>query len=208
MKHSLAKQKAFYISYGLQLLKTIIMQSKTTTIKKSTAFSAFALLRISIGIVYFWFGALKFFQGLSPAEQLAMQTIHKITFGLINDHLNIIMLATWECLIGVLLIIGKWVKPTLLILFIHMGCTFTPFIFFPDQIFNIAPYGLSLTGQYIVKNIIIIAAGLVLWKMEKEKEELLNLPSTTSENEEFIPSLRIKEQILKEYVVTEDGFKN
>ena len=184
------------------------MQSKTTTIKKSTAFSAFALLRISIGIVYFWFGALKFFQGLSPAEQLAMQTIHKITFGLINDHLNIMMLATWECLIGVLLIIGKCIKPTLLILFIHMGCTFTPFIFFPDQIFNIAPYGLSLSGQYIVKNIIIIAAGLVLWKMEKEKEELLNLPSTTSENEEFIPTLRIKEQILKEYVVTEDGFKN
>ena len=115
------------------------MQSKTPAIKNSPAFSAFTILRISVGIVYFWFGALKFFQGLSPAEQLAMQTIHKITFGLINDRLNIIMLASWECLVGVLLIIGKWIKPALMLLFLHMVCTFSPFIFFPDQGISYCP---------------------------------------------------------------------
>jgi len=146
------------------------MEVRAIRSKSMQAFSALSLLRISIGIVYLWFGALKFFQGLSPAEQLAMQTIHRLTFGLINDHLNIIMLATWECFIGILLITGKWIKPTLVLLFLHMVCTFTPFIFFPEETFRFAPYGLSLVGQYIVKNIVIIAAGIVIWKNENEHE--------------------------------------
>ena len=145
------------------------MITKITTYKNPSLLTAVKLLRISIGIVYLWFGALKFFEGLSPAEQLAMQTIHRLTFGLIDDRFNIIMLASWECTKGLLLIIGKWIKPTLVLLFLHMVCTFTPFIFFPEKIFRYAPYGLSLTGQYIVKNIIIISAGIVLWKAEKEK---------------------------------------
>lgn len=165
------------------------MQSKALAAKNSSVFSAFTILRITVGIVYFWFGALKFFQGLSPAEQLAMQTIHKITLGLINDHLNIIMLASWECFIGIFLIIGKWIKPALMLLFLHMVCTFSPFIFFPDKVFHIAPYGLSLTGQYIVKNIIIIAAGLVLWKIETQKIEFSKAPSITSESEQLIPEI-------------------
>ena len=179
------------------------MHSKTTATENLSLFSSFSILRISIGIVYFWFGALKFFQGLSPAEQLAMQTIHKITFGLINDHLSIIMLASWECLIGIFLIIGKQLKTALLLLFLHMVCTFTPFIFFPAKIFNIAPYGLSLVGQDIVKNIIIIAAGGVLWKTEKRKETVLNLATISVENEEFIPTIKIKEQRPKDYASLE-----
>ncbi len=106
------------------------MQSKTSAVKNLSSSSAFAILRISVGVVYFWFGALKFFQGLSPAEQLAVQTIHKITFGLINDYINIITLASWECIIGLFLITGKWIKPALVLLFLHMICTFTPFIFY------------------------------------------------------------------------------
>ncbi|NNV56449.1 hypothetical protein [Limnovirga soli] len=145
------------------------MQHKTIVTPQQSAVSAMSLLRISVGIVYLWFGALKFIQGLSPAEQLAMATIHKLTFGLINDHTNIMLLASWECLVGLILITGKFLKPALYFLFLHMVCTFTPFIFFPEQTFRFAPYGLTLTGQYIVKNIIIIAAGIVLWKAEKEK---------------------------------------
>lgn len=184
------------------------MQSKAPAVHNSPVFSAFTILRITVGIVYFWFGALKFFQGLSPAEQLAMQTIHKITFGLINDHLNIIMLASWECIIGVFLIIGKWVKPALMLLFLHMACTFSPFIFFPDQVFNIAPYGLSLTGQYIVKNIIIIAAGLVLWKIETQKTESPEVPSIISESEEFMREIKLRDHSMKGYAVKENSISN
>ena len=124
---------------------------------------AFTLLRFSLGIVYLWFGALKFFAGVSPAEQLAVSTIHRLTFGLMSDHTNLMLLATWECSIGIMFIVGKFLKPTLAFMLLHMVCTFTPFVFFPQQTFNLEPYGLTLLGQYIIKNLVFIAAGIVLW---------------------------------------------
>lgn len=145
------------------------MQNNTANTENKNAFSSMNLLRISVGIVYLWFGALKFFQGLSPAEQLAMETIHKLTFGLMDDRVNLFLLASWECAVGILLIAGKYVKTALSLLFLHMICTFTPFIFFLEETFRDMPYGLTLTGQYIMKNIVFIAAGLVLWKAEQEK---------------------------------------
>jgi uncharacterized membrane protein YkgB len=146
------------------------MQSKVLVAENKNLYASLSALRISLGIVYLWFGALKYFQGISPAEQLAAETIHKITFGLINDHTNLMMLATWECLIGAMLIIGKFIKPVLALMFLHMICTFTPFIFFPKETFRYMPYGLTLTGQYIIKNIVFIAVGVVLWKAEKNKQ--------------------------------------
>ena len=51
------------------------------------------LLRTSIGIVYIWFGALKFFHGYSPAEDLAIHTIDKLTFDLVPGTVTIVLLA-------------------------------------------------------------------------------------------------------------------
>jgi uncharacterized membrane protein YkgB len=133
-------------------------------------FSAVSILRVSIGIIYLWFGALKFFHGYSPAEALAIKTIHALTFGLISDSYSIILLASWECLVGVMLIAGKWVKASLALLFVHMICTFTPLFLFPEDSFRYAPYGLSLVGQYIIKNIVIITSALVVWQAEKIKQ--------------------------------------
>ncbi|MBI2729672.1 MAG: DoxX family membrane protein [Sphingobacteriales bacterium] len=124
-------------------------------------------LRISIGIIYLWFGALKFFHGYSPAEDLAINTINKLTFGLIPQPVNIILLAVWECAIGIALIFGKGIRTALVFLFIHMVCTFTPFLFFPSISFKYAPYGFTLVGQYIMKNIIIICAAIVIWPPKK-----------------------------------------
>jgi len=127
------------------------------------------LLRISIGVIYLWFGALKFFPGFSPAEDLAINTINKLTFGIIPQPVNIVLLAIMECSVGILLITGRFIKTTLVILFFHMACTFTPLLFFPDQSFRYAPYGFTLVGQYIMKNIIIISAALVIWP-SKDKD--------------------------------------
>ena len=81
----------------------------TTTATVSVNRNALLFLRISIGIIYLWFGILKFFHGYSPAEDLAINTINKLTFGLIPEPLNITLLATWECALGILLIVGKMV---------------------------------------------------------------------------------------------------
>lgn len=131
--------------------------------------NALSLLRISIGIIYLWFGALKFFHGYSPAEDLAINTINILTFGLIPEPLNISLLAGWECLLGILLIMGKWLRVALVLLFIHMACTFTPLLFFPSVSFKYAPYGFTLVGQYIMKNIIIICAALIIWPGRERK---------------------------------------
>lgn len=159
------------------------MQTKALAAENKRFYTSLSMLRISVGIVYIWFGALKYFQGISPAEQLAMQTIHRLTFGLIDDHANILMLATWECLIGMLFIAGKFIKPALVLMLLHMVLTFTPFVFFPAETFRYMPYGLTLTGQYIVKNIVFIAVGIVLWNAEKDKQRKIYVYK--NENKEY-----------------------
>ena len=71
------------------------------------------LLRISLGIIFFWFGALKFFQGLSPATALATRTIEVLTFGQMPSNVAIGVLATWETLIGIGLLTGFAMRVTL-----------------------------------------------------------------------------------------------
>lgn len=124
--------------------------------------NALNLLRISIGVIYFWFGALKFFDNLSPADQLAKDTMSLITFGLIPNHISIIILAIWETVLGLVLIAGVWKQSVFYILLLHMICTFVPLFFFGDISFTNAPYAFTLVGQYIMKNLIIISAALVL----------------------------------------------
>ena len=120
------------------------------------------ILRISMGIVFFWFGMLKYFEGLSPAESLAIRTIDMLSFGLIGPEVVRYGLATWEVLIGVGLIFKFYIRGTLFLMFAQMLGTLTPIILLPDEVFTIFPYGLTLEGQYIVKNLVIIGAGMVV----------------------------------------------
>ncbi len=119
-------------------------------------------LRISLGIVFFWFGVLKFFPGLSPADQLASRTISALTLGIMPADVALLVLAVWECAIGLGLILGVFLRLTLLLLFLQMLGTFTPLLLFPDETFTRFPYAPTLEGQYIVKNLVLIAAGIII----------------------------------------------
>jgi uncharacterized membrane protein YkgB len=120
------------------------------------------VLRISIGIIFLWFGALKFFPDLSPAEDLAEATISTITFGLLSSSQINTGLAIWEVLIGLGLLFGKFMRLTLLLLFLQLPGTFLPVFLFPDQVFESVPFVPTLEGQYIFKNLVLIGAGLVM----------------------------------------------
>lgn len=120
------------------------------------------LLRVSLGVVFFWFGVLKFFPGLSPAQALAARTIEKLTFGAMPPQVSVPVLATWECLIGLGLISGFFMRTTLLLLFLQMLGTLTPLVFFPQEAFTQFPYAPTLEGQYIIKNLILVSAGIVI----------------------------------------------
>jgi uncharacterized membrane protein YkgB len=121
-----------------------------------------SLLRVSIGIIFFWFGVLKFFDGLSPAQDLAIKTIDIVTFGLLTPSIIILGLAIWETAIGIGLIFSLFMRETLLLLYLQMIGTFLPVLFFPSEVFNIFPYSLTLEGQYIIKNLVLLSAGIVL----------------------------------------------
>jgi len=120
------------------------------------------LLRVSLGIVFFWFGILKFFPDLSPAQDLAANTIELLTFGIVQENISVPFLAGWEVLIGLGLITGKYMRITLLLLFMQMLGTITPIFLFPDEVFTEFPYALTLEGQYIIKNAVLVSAGLVI----------------------------------------------
>jgi len=116
-----------------------------------------SVMRIGLGVVFLWFGALKLAPGLSPAEDLVRNTIY-----VIDPDIFLPILAIWEMLIGVGLIFGLFMRATLLLLFLQMPGTALPLLILPDVCWTVFPYGLPLAGQYIIKNLVLIGAGLVL----------------------------------------------
>lgn len=116
------------------------------------------ILRVSLGVVFFWFGLLKFFPGLSPAEDLVRQSVSFI----FNPDYFLPILAGWEVLIGIGLITGKFLRTTLLLLFLQMPGTLLPLVVMPESVWTVFPFGLTLEGQYIVKNMVLIGGALVL----------------------------------------------
>ncbi len=119
-------------------------------------------LRISLGVIFFWFGVLKYFPDMSPAEELAQQTFEILTFGLIPQDLAIKILATWECAIGLGLLIGKYMRVVLFLLALQMVGAMAPILLFPEKVFMQIPWIPTLEGQYIIKNLVLISAAIVL----------------------------------------------
>ncbi|MCS6844301.1 MAG: DoxX family protein [Caldilineales bacterium] len=120
------------------------------------------LLRVSLGVVFLWFGVLKFFPGLSPAEDLAATTVNRLSLGLIPPQAAIVLIAALETAIGLGLITGVAMRVTLALLAFQMVGTATPIFLFPDQVFQVVPWVPTLEGQYIIKNLVLISAGIVL----------------------------------------------
>jgi len=126
------------------------------------ALNGITLLRISLGIVFLWFGALKFFPNLSPAQELATRTIETLTLGKVGPSVSLPLLAAWECLIGLGLLTGVMTRVTLLLMFVQMIGTVTPLFLFPGEAFQRFPYAPTLEGQYMIKNLVLVSAGVVI----------------------------------------------
>ena len=120
------------------------------------------ILRICLGIIFVWFGILKFFPGLSSAEEIAGRTILKLTFGIVKPAFSMPILAIWECLIGLGLITKAWLRLTLILLYMQMAGTFLPLVFFPHETFHHSLLVPTLLGQYIIKNFVLISGGIVI----------------------------------------------
>ncbi len=120
------------------------------------------LLRVGMGVIFIWFGAIKFVPGLSPAEDLALRTIGILTWGTIPAELSRVLLATLECAIGLGFLTGRLMRATLLLLAVQMAGTLTPLVLFSGEVFGSGLYAPTLEGQYILKKLILLGAGAVL----------------------------------------------
>ena len=119
------------------------------------------LLRISLGLVFLGFGVLKFFPGVSPAEDLAARTMEALTLGLVPGNVGIYLVAALETAIGLSLTTGRLRRLGLALLGLAMVGVLSPLVVATDDLF-VRPYEPTLAGQYVLKDIVLLAAALVI----------------------------------------------
>lgn len=118
--------------------------------------SSLTILRMSLAIIFIWFGALKPF-GQSPAVDLIKKTVYWL-----DPDVFIPILGVWEMAIGICLLFAPLIRVGLFLLALQMPGTFLPLVLLPEICFINFPFDLTLEGQYIVKNLVLIGAGLVV----------------------------------------------
>lgn len=119
-------------------------------------------LRLTVGVVFVGFGVLKFFPGVSPAQGLSIETIDLLTFGLVPWRVGIVAIATLECFIGVCLLANRWMRLAVWLLAIEFVGILAPLVLLPGRLFSGPHDAPTLEGQYVLKDIILVAAGMTI----------------------------------------------
>jgi putative oxidoreductase len=119
-------------------------------------------LRISLGLVFLGFGILKFFPGVSPAQNIVEATTHVLFLALIPGSVAIKIIATLECFIGICLLTNRWMRLTVWLLAFEFIGILSPIFIFPGRLFSGPHHAPTLLGQYCLKDIILVAGGLVV----------------------------------------------
>jgi len=114
------------------------------------------LARVSLAIVFMWFGALKVVN-MGPAKELVTKTVYWV-----DPHWFYPFLGGWEVAIGVGLLFRPLIRVAILLLFLQMPGTFLPLVLLPQVCFERVPWVPTLEGQYIIKNLVLISAAIVV----------------------------------------------
>jgi uncharacterized membrane protein YphA (DoxX/SURF4 family) len=138
------------------------LQSVDAAIHRLLRSHSIALLRITVGLVILAFGVLKFFPGVSPVEELTKMTTDKLTFGLVPGHIAIVVVAALESLIGLLLISGRFLRLAVYLLFGQLIGVLAPLVLFTGRLFAGPHHAPTLEGQYVIKDLILVASGFVV----------------------------------------------
>lgn len=117
------------------------------------------ILRVSLGLIFLGFGVLKFFPGASPAEALVMRTVDTLTLGVVAGRNAVLLTAVMECFIGLTLVTGKFLRTGLLVLGVSLVGIMSPLVLFFGDLFPGTP---TLEAQYVLKDVVLAAAGLVI----------------------------------------------
>lgn len=114
-------------------------------------------LRVALGLVFIWFGALKIL-GISPVTALIQET-----YTFLSIHVFVLILGGWEMLIGLGIVLKRALRCVLILLGFHLAGTFVALWLNPQHFFvHGFPLFLTADGEFVVKNLVLIAAGLVI----------------------------------------------
>ena len=121
-----------------------------------------AILRVSLGAIFLGFGLLKFFPGVSPAQNLVESTTNILMLGLIPGGVALVIVATMECIIGLCLVTGRAMRGAIYLLSVQLVGILSPLVLLPGRLFH-GPHGApTLEGQYVLKDLMIVGAALVM----------------------------------------------
>jgi len=131
-------------------------------------------LRVSLAVIFIWFGILKPL-GVSPAGPLVRATVGWMP--LLSPDTWVAVIGWWEVLIGVTFLFHRTARIAIALLALQMGGTLLPLVLLPDVTFQPGrfPYVPTIEGQYIIKNLIIISAALVVGGTVRERQDSRNL---------------------------------
>ncbi len=126
-------------------------------------------LQISLAVIFIWFGLLKTF-GISPAAALVKSTVNWLP--VFNSDEWVLIIGWWEVVIGVCFLFKKTIRIAIALLAMQMAGTFMPLVLLPEITFQPGkiPYAPTIEGQYIIKNLLIISAALVIGGTLRSKE--------------------------------------
>ncbi|WP_460983263.1 hypothetical protein [Spirosoma fluminis] len=133
-----------------------------TAINRWLVAHSIALLRTGMGLVFFGFGLLKFFPGISPIEDLATRTTNTLTFGMLAGHGAMDFVAALECIIGLCFLTGRFLRVGVWLMALQMMGAMSPLFLVPGELFVGPFHAPTLAAQYIIKDIILVAAGMVI----------------------------------------------
>ena len=118
------------------------------------------VLRVSLGLVFCVFASFKYVHGASPAQDLAVATVDKLTLGMVSGDSALLFTAVTETIIGLTLLTGRFVRVGLCVMAMALVGILSPLVLFPDQMWS--GNGPTLTGQYVFKDLVLVAGGLVV----------------------------------------------
>jgi len=125
------------------------------------------LNRAMIAVVYIWFGFLKVI-GTSPAEGLVTKLFNLTLEPYMGIQTFLLILGVGECAIGFLWLFPRLTKIAFGVMIVHMFTTFMPILFLPNETWQ-SFFTLTLTGQYIIKNVVLLSASwfiYIFWEKE------------------------------------------
>ena len=123
---------------------------------------AVTFLRISMGVIILGFGFLKYFPGLSPAQHMVLTVNRELTFGIMPDRITLMLFATFECVIGLSLITGVGLRVIIYPMAVWAVGILSPLVLMPAELFSGPDHTPTLEGQYVLKDVILLAATLVI----------------------------------------------